>query len=109
MLILLTLPGDDLPSANDWMNKIFFDKWVHAGIFGLLALLFMWPVGISNIPKKIKGRNFIDIALLALVWAFITECIQLYIPLRSFDLIDWLADSFGILVALLFSKKYFIE
>ena len=40
VLVLLCLPGKDIPGTS-WLDKIFFDKWVHAGIFGLLALLFM--------------------------------------------------------------------
>src|SRR6478672_5501393 len=54
LLVLLCLPGDDLPDSDWWLDKIYFDKWVHTGLFGLLAALFMAPVFASRPSKKKK-------------------------------------------------------
>lgn len=100
MCVLLFMPGTDVPKADNWMEKIFFDKWVHSGIFGLLTLLWMWPVAKSNLPDKQKKINFLIIAFLFIAWGLSTEFIQkYYCTSRGFDLWDWAADTFGITVA----------
>ncbi|MCW3092087.1 MAG: hypothetical protein JWP81_3156 [Ferruginibacter sp.] len=107
VLVLLCLPGQDIPSVN-WLSKIFFDKWVHTGIFGLLALLFMMPFAFSSMENKEKLQYFIRIAIATSLWGLTTEFIQKYwIPGRSFDLFDWAADSLGAFTAFIFCiKKY---
>jgi VanZ family protein len=90
--------------------EIDFDKFVHAGIFGLLAVLFCWPFYKTNIPNKKKIRYFITIAILTSVFGYCTELIQKYwAEGRSYDLMDWLADSSGALGAYIFCRKFFIS
>jgi VanZ family protein len=108
VLVLMCLPGKDIPS-NNWFNKIYFDKWVHTGVFGLLALLFMLPVALSPINNKKKLQYFIRIAIASSVWGLTIEFIQKYwIPGRSFDLFDWAADSLGAVIAFIACKKKYI-
>ncbi|MEO7768828.1 MAG: VanZ family protein [Ferruginibacter sp.] len=105
VLVLLCLPGNDVPSIN-WLSKIYFDKWVHTGIFGLLALLFMLPLAISPMEKKEKLHYFIRIAIATSLWGLTTEFIQkFWIDGRSFDLFDWAADSLGAGIAFFICKK----
>ncbi len=108
VLVLLCLPGNDIPSVN-WLNKIYFDKWVHTGIFCLLALLFMLPFAFSSMDTKEKFQYFLRIAIAVSVWGLTTEFIQKYlVTSRSFDLLDWAADSAGALAALIFCRKKYI-
>ncbi len=110
VLILICLPGNDLPRASNWMNIIFFDKWVHTGLFGTLALLFMKPVATSGKPKKIKWNGVIKIATAISVWGLTTEFVQrFFIPGRNFDLLDWAADSFGVLLAVLICRWFYFK
>ena len=109
VLVLLCLPGSDLPKVEDWLNKIYFDKWVHIGLFAVLAFLFMWPFLKSSIDPREKWLFLVKISIAASVWGLTTEFIQrFYIPGRSFDLFDWAADSFGALLALIFSRFRFL-
>ncbi|MBC7689053.1 MAG: VanZ family protein [Aquabacterium sp.] len=109
VLVLLCLPGKDFPSEN-WMSKIYFDKWVHTGIFGLLALLFMLPIAFSPMDSKQKMQYFIRIAIATSVWGLTTEFIQKYFVIsRSFDLLDWAADSLGALLAFITCKKQWLN
>ena len=48
VMVLLFAPGNEFPSTK-WFGDIQIDKLVHAGVFGLLGLLFMIPVGLSKI------------------------------------------------------------
>ena len=108
VLILICLPGDDLPKADDWMDAIFFDKWVHAVLFCMLAFLFMMPICKSNTSNKNKWSSIIKIALAASVWGLTTEFIQkFFIHGRAFDLLDWAADGVGVIIAIIFCKRFY--
>ena len=110
VLILICLPGDDLPHPQGWMYAIFFDKWVHIGMFGMLAFLFMRPVGLSSVTDQQKKMLFFKIMLAAITWGITTEFIQkFFIAGRSFDLIDWAADSAGIILARLVAGKLYLH
>lgn len=106
VLILICLPDNDLPKPESWMEKVFLEKWVHAGMFGILAFLFMWAVSKTGYSNAIKWGYFIKIALATSIWALATEFIQkFYIPGRSFDIMDWAADILGIAAAIIYARK----
>ena len=108
--VLLFLPGSKLPSVDDWLNRIYFDKWVHTGLFCVLAFLFMYPFFKTSLPAREKWQYFIRIAIATSIWGLTSEFIQkYYIPGRSFDLFDWAADSLGALIALLVAKFRFLH
>ena len=110
VLTLICIPGEDLPKVDKWMIEINYDKFIHVGIFAVLAFLFMYPIVKSAAPKKEKWRYCIKITLATIVWGYTTEVIQkFFIPGRSYDLTDWLADSIGAVVALVFCWKYFLN
>ena len=92
------------------MNTIMFDKWVHTGLFSVLAFLFMRPFSLSSLPLTQKRQAIIKIAVCVSIWGITTELIQeYYIAGRTFDWGDWLADSFGALLALLLCKKLYFK
>lgn len=108
LFILLCIPGRDLPQANDWMKKIYFDKWVHAGLFGLLAVLFMGPILAADFAEKKKWKYILFILFAVSFWGVTTEFIQHnFVEGRTFDLFDWLADTCGAIIAIFFSKYFF--
>jgi VanZ family protein len=110
VLTLCCIPGDDLPKVDNWMIQIDYDKLIHVGIFAVLAFLFMYPIVKSALSKKEKWHYCIKLALVTMVWGYTTEVIQkFFIPGRSYDLADWLSDSIGGLVALIFCKLYFLR
>ncbi|MEO6729977.1 MAG: VanZ family protein [Ferruginibacter sp.] len=109
VLVLLCMPGNAIPSVN-WMTKLYLDKWVHAGVFGLLALLFMLPVALSDMDSKEKLYYFIRIAIATSVWGLTTEFIQKYLATdRSFDLLDWAADSVGAFASFIICRKKYLK
>jgi VanZ family protein len=105
---LIMIPGKELPES-EFLFEIDFDKFVHAGIFGLMAVLFSWPFYKTNIDRKKKIRYFIIIALLTSCFGYCTELMQKYwAEGRSYDLMDWLADSTGALGAFIFCRILFL-
>jgi len=110
-VILLTLPGTAFPQ-EDWLDKIWFDKWVHIGMFGLLVIL--WCLAIHSLRKgnsnKYLVRVFWITAIIFVGYGIIMEFIQKnFIPYRSFDLGDILADAVGCFSGLIFSIKRYIK
>ena len=110
LLILLCLPGSDLPEADSWMKVIYFDKVVHACLFGTLAFLFMRPITRSSAGDREKWIYVILITISTSVWGLSTEFIQKFLVSgRSFELADWLADSVGAVLALLLNRKLYFR
>jgi hypothetical protein len=101
ILVLICLPGSKIPPVETWLNDIYFDKWVHAGLFAMLVFLFIYPMYKKMIlPLRVKRNWAIKIAIAAVIWGLTTEFIQkFFIPGRSFDIYDLAADTTGILVA----------
>jgi uncharacterized membrane protein len=101
ILVLICLPGSKIPPVETWLNDIYFDKWVHAVLFGMLVFLFIYPIYKKMIlPLQVKRNWAIKIAIAAVLWGLTTEFIQkFFIPDRSFDIYDLVADSAGILAA----------
>jgi VanZ family protein len=99
--ILLTLPGTDFPK-EDWLDKIWFDKWVHIGMFSLLTWLWC-----CAFPEK-NGITFYLLGSSCLLYGIIIEFVQRYfIVNRSFDIGDIIADAAGVTMGLLiFFRRY---
>ena len=72
-----------------------FDKLVHFGEFFLLVLLCLKDAELFFPKHKLL------VYLLLFVLAISTELIQLGIPHRSFDWLDFMADSFGITLGMI--------
>ena len=103
---LMLLPGKDIPQVS-WLEAIHFDKWVHTGSFMVMTFLFSWVFHKTPYTSQQRLNYFIKIALAASIWGLTIEFLQrFYIPGRSYDLLDWAADSFGSLVGFLLAVKY---
>lgn len=108
VLILTCMPGKDVPEIG-WLDGIYFDKWVHAGMFGGLTVLFSWPFYKSNFSAQQRLHYFIKIAIATSIWGLTIEFIQRFYAInRDFDILDWAADSFGVLIAFWFCKFFFM-
>lgn len=112
ILILICLPGNDIPTPSgwfEWIKLIQFDKIVHSGIFAVLTFLFIYPVAKTSFSKEAKWQYFLKIAIAASIWGLTTELIQkFFIPTRSFELVDWAADTIGVVIALIFCRKFYL-
>ncbi len=96
--VLLILPGSSFPSSNWWTKIPMFDKWVHFVFFLVLTYLSSLPwIGSENLKPRSRIVFFV-IAISCFFYGILMEMIQHYfIPLRSFDLGDILADAVGVL------------
>lgn len=88
---LLCIPGSDLPQSGFFDMIPFFDKWVHIFLFCVLTYAFQ-----AAFLEQKGTRNALKIVLLAICYGTAMEFVQKYfIPNRSFDLTDILADAIG--------------
>lgn len=99
--ILLCLPGSEFPEIT-WLNKIWFDKWVHIGLF--LVLVTVWC------RVYVNKKAFIRIGFIALLYGVVMELVQHYfIPFRSLDVGDIIADGIGSVAGYVIALKYFLK
>lgn len=108
--VLLVLPGPDIPKIS-FLDGIYFDKWVHAGLFGGLSFLLSYPfIKIFKATKKM----LIYIAILCALYGASLEYVQKYFAIqRDFDYMDMLADAAGCILSyitcVIVNRKHFIK
>ncbi len=86
---LFFLPGSAFPKTN-WLSKIWFDKWVHIGLFLVLAYLVCWAYKVN------KKNPLLIIFIGAAVYGMAVEFIQeKFVTNRHLDLGDLAADVAG--------------
>ncbi|MEP7251177.1 MAG: VanZ family protein [Ginsengibacter sp.] len=108
ILILCCLPGSDIPEIG-WLASIHFDKLVHLGLFAILVFLFGFPFFGYKLSTSKRIRYVLWIMILASLFGLSIEFIQKYfVTGRTFDLLDWAADSLGAIIAF-FYCRYRIE
>ena len=107
-ILLLGLMSVPIPSLlrlqrkSDVFAIIFSDYTFHFLGFGLLAWLFC--VGFN---KTRKGRvPYFLVGLLSVGYGFFIEICQILLPYRVFGIDDLVADSLGVLVALILFRAY---
>ncbi|HEV8271404.1 MAG TPA: VanZ family protein [Chitinophagaceae bacterium] len=107
--ILLCIPGTALPKIK-WDSKIWLDKWIHVFLFMVLVILWSKAyAGKKNIQNNTR-KIFFQIMILGFFYGILMELVQKYfIPYRSFDLIDMIADAAGCVVGYFISIKRFVK
>jgi VanZ family protein len=107
--ILLTLPGTAFPQEN-WMDKIWMDKWIHVGMFAIMTTLISWAFFKKGIAAGAIKRHIIIAGLISFGYGVIMEFIQmLFVAHRSFDALDIVADATGSLIGIWYSMRRYIK
>ena len=77
------VPGPDVPGI---------DKVAHFGAYALLGWLAVWAADRSALPLAVG-------AVLGVLYGATDEVHQMYVPGRSPDVRDWVADAAGVIAA----------
>jgi VanZ family protein len=102
---LFCIPGDEFPEAN-WLDKIYFDKLVHIALFLTLVFLWVLPLRERSNDGRTMERISLTITLAFVAYGIGIEFIQQnFIPHRSFDFFDIVADSAGCVLGWLAARK----
>ena len=95
--VLFTLPGSAFPK-EDWLDLIWFDKWVHIGLISILVLLPCFGRRFST-RQSLTLTYILLFVLLGSLYGVVMEYVQLYfVANRSFDGGDIVADIIGALL-----------
>jgi len=87
-----------------------FDKWVHIGLLSILSFLFCWGIYKQKNNAEKNKRNFILTGIICLGYGIMIEFIQReFIPNRSFDMGDVIADGVGSLAGVIYSFIRYIK
>jgi VanZ family protein len=115
IFILLSMPSSGEPGTG-WLSYLlelpYADKVIHVGLFGSLALsLFFHFEQYSNISFRSTRTKALSL-IACILYGIGMEFYQKYfVPSRSLDVIDMLADAMGALLALPFFNmvKHYIQ
>jgi VanZ family protein len=108
-IILLTLPGSALPK-EDWLDKVGVDKAVHVVLFAVLVILCCRVPAKMNLSHRKLKISFLWIAFSALAYGIGMEFVQRYfIPGRSCDVRDVMADAAGCIIGVFFCTRRYIK
>lgn len=91
VLIAILMPGKDVPSVG--IPNI--DKVVHFGMFGTITFCYYF----ESYYATSKIAPFIGVFLGVVAFAGLTEIMQIFVPGRSCDYRDLIADALGIVAA----------
>lgn len=90
----------ELPKV-EWISM---DKVIHMGVFGLLALLCYISFIKLNNNIILKRNPYLWTAVLTIIYGASDEFHQYFVPNRSSEFADWVADVIGIILALIVIK-----
>jgi len=106
---LLCTPGTKFPKIT-WEDKIWFDKWVHIFLFMILVILWCKAYFHKKNIQSDRHKIFFKIMVVGCLYGIAMELVQKYfIPFRSFDLMDIIADGIGCFIGYIISVKRFVR
>lgn len=102
IFILCCTPGRFIPTTS-WLELLSFDKFVHASIF--FGLSCLWLVYVYY-HYQLTGLSISLTILFCIAYGGSLEIMQATVfSQRSGDWLDFIANSFGCVIGLLFFNK----
>lgn len=97
LLILTSTPAPELPKVD------ISDKVVHFGAYFVLALFFQLYVFLKRGESVFNGKikTWVLTIFVLMLYGAVDEVHQAFIPGRLADLLDFIADSLGVVTAVL--------
>lgn len=103
VIVLLSLPGSDLPPGGFFRLIPHFDKWIHFGMFALFVILWNWAIAV-RLPQSRQVKSFVLVTLVGILVGYLMELVQKYmVTNRDYDMWDVVADAAGAAGGLVFS------
>lgn len=77
------------------------DKLAHLLVFFVFGISLLLPLSQRILQGKEKKKTIFLIIIIGLFYAAIDEIHQAFVPGRVCDLADWIADTLGVILAVL--------
>lgn len=100
IFIASSFAGAEVPN----MPLMFGDKIVHFSVYFVLGLSILFSLVVDRSQWK-DSKIIIMTILLGALYGASDEFHQAFVPGRSVELLDWLADLFGVAFSTLFIKQ----
>ena len=97
IFIASSIPGEEIPK----MGFEFSDKLIHAIVYLILFLLFFYSLKYQSKSVKLRNNALTFAGLFSALYGITDEIHQMFVPMRSCEIEDWLADVTGILIGML--------
>jgi VanZ family protein len=88
LIFYVSSQSDPMPAVTSRV----WDKWIHLVEYGCLAVLFAWAFSGEGLTA---GRAALLTIVATSIYGLTDEWHQAYVPSRSADIGDWVADSIG--------------
>lgn len=103
----MSMPGTKLPAENSFISTLKVDKIVHIVVFFTLSYTLLFYFKKSDKKNLKRKRIQILAVIITIIYGILLEFYQkIYVPSRSFDIADMLADAVGVIFGLLFFYFY---
>ncbi len=105
ILLLCSFPGKSIPKIS-WLELLSFDKFVHASIFFILQILLTRGFVTQNYNTYLLNKGKTISLMFCVLYGGALEIMQSTLFLdRSGDWNDFIANSFGAIMAFIFYTK----
>lgn len=98
-----SFPGKDFPK----IDITLIDKYVHFVVYFGLYLLFFYSLKNQTKFTKLHSSPFFFALLFTSLYGITDEVHQYFVPGRSSDILDWVSDTLGALLCLIFIKIFY--
>jgi VanZ family protein len=95
IFLISSIPYHRLPKFAHLLN----DKIVHAGTFFVLGLLMYRALAPLDAPKLFRWQRLVTAVIAVVIYGFLDEFHQAFVPGRSVDIRDATADAVGGILA----------
>lgn len=93
-IFLLSHQSSPLSFLPRWILFPHADKAIHFWTYAVMGLLSARAVGLRS-PRLSPGARMLAAVLVAALYGFFDEFHQMFVPKRSPDILDFLADALG--------------
>ncbi len=105
LYMVVIFVGSAIPGNRLGSSKIFeLDKLLHLAEYLVLSILLCWVF--VRYPSDVVWRSFLLVAVIGGLFAISDEVHQLFVPKRSFSLLDFAADYAGLVIGMVVYHIY---
>jgi VanZ family protein len=100
IFIASSIPGEEIPK----IGFEFSDKLIHAVVYLILFILFFYSLKYQTKSVKLRNNAIMFAGIFSALYGVTDEIHQRFVPMRSCELSDWIADVTGVFIGIVLVK-----